>query len=351
MSVGDSTDTESPLPGAVKGSTRATTLVSELATALGMVRRTLPEAMGHIPTELTGVPSETWTELQQAYESKKHDALFQNSFDNGRSFATSEVALRHRQPGEVEWCGPRKLRGEGTIPADLRVDHVYLVSCKYDSRNFLNSGPAKLFDDRLRDGKQRSTSWYTEVARGSYQEYYRAVRQHFGLLSLPADVNSLSGADRQLLSTTLPRFMPPELADVQAQFCEAVSVASADRWRMSVGKSNPQRTEFAMTLLRIPQAVYFLLGQDGSVPHRFKVLSRWDWAKRFTLDDFVISSSKALQPTVDWCIVVKDRESGEELRARGHVEVRWSHGRFNNAPEAKVYLDSRLDETPGYVAL
>lgn len=353
MSLEDSPGTEVDdwPPTAAANSTRETTLVSELATALGMVRRTLPEAVGHLPTELTGVAPDIWAELQQLHRNEKHLSLFQRSFDNGRAFATSEVALRHRQPGEVEWCGPRKLRGEGTIPADLRVDHVYLVSCKYDSKNFLNSGPAKLFDDRLRDGRQRSTSWYVEVASESYQAYYEAVREHFGLLSLPVKVSALSSADRKLLSKTLPRFMPTELVDVQAGFCEAVSMASAERWRTSIGKSPQQRTEFAMTLLRIPQAVYFLLGHDGSLPHRFKVLSRWDWAKRFKLVDFEIASSKALQPTVDWCIVVDDHESGEELKARGHVEVRWSHGRFNNAPEAKVYLDSPLDETPGYVAL
>ena len=38
----------------------------------------------------------------------------------------------------------------GVIPADLRVDDVYLVSCKYESRNLLNSGPSKLFDQRLK---------------------------------------------------------------------------------------------------------------------------------------------------------------------------------------------------------
>jgi hypothetical protein len=106
-----------------------------------------------------------------------------------------------------------------------------------------------------------------------------------------------------------------------------------------------------MTLLRIPQAVYFLLGQAGTKPHRFKVLSRWDWANRFSLIDFAVSSSTAMQPTVNWSIEVSDRLRDARLTAKGHVEVRWSHGRFNKVPEAKVYLDSPLGETPGFVAL
>ena len=33
---------------------------------------------------------------------------------------------------------------------------------------------------------------------------------------------------------------------------------------------------------------------------------------------------------------------------RGHVEVRWSHGRFRGAPEAKVYLDTQPTDVPGF---
>jgi hypothetical protein len=35
----------------------------------------------------------------------------------------------------------------------------------------------------------------------------------------------------------------------------------------------------------------------------------------------------------------------------GHVEVRWSHGRFCGPPEAKVYLDTPHQAVPGYFAL
>jgi hypothetical protein len=32
----------------------------------------------------------------------------------------------------------------------------------------------------------------------------------------------------------------------------------------------------------------------------------------------------------------------------GHVEIRWSHGRFASPPEAKVYLDTPHHQVPGY---
>jgi hypothetical protein len=333
----------------VPNSSQATTLISELATALGTIRKTLPEAIAHMPTELLDVPSEVWQTLTDLHRDCKHSDLFEMSFANGRSFAESALALRHRQPQTVEWCGLRKIGGEDAIPADLRVDDVYLISCKYNSLHLSNSGPAKLFENRLRETPV-SPSWYGVVAPAEYQAYYEAVREHFVLESLPIDVTALTVADRQLLKSKLPRQLPAELTGVVANFCQAVSTQSADRWSASLGTPK-QRADFAMSLLRIPQAVYFLLGQRGTTALRFKVLSRWDWAARYEIKDFSVSSSTAMQPTVTWQLDVLDNLVGAEQSATGHVEIRWGHGRFNGVPEAKVVLDSELKDTPGYVFL
>ena len=48
---------------------------------------------------------------------------------------------------------------------------------------------------------------------------------------------------------------------------------------------------------------------------------------------------------------VSQRPSRLQHVSAGHVEVRWSHGRFNGSPEAKVYLDTPLSGTPGYFPL
>jgi hypothetical protein len=54
---------------------------------------------------------------------------------------------------------------------------------------------------------------------------------------------------------------------------------------------------------------------------------------------------------VSWAAVVDDLEAATERTVHGHVEVRWSHGRFAGPPEAKVYLDTAPAEVPGYVPL
>ena len=55
------------------------------------------------------------------------------------------------------------------------------------------------------------------------------------------------------------------------------------------------------------------------------------------------------QPKVEWVARYRTRDgTGETRSVRGHVEVRWSHGRFAQPPEAKVYLDTPIEQVPGY---
>ena len=178
-----------------------------------------------------------------------------------------------------------------------------------------------------------------------------AFRGHFGLSDLPTLVGDLSPEQRNLLANVSPGSLPSGLADVQRVFCDEVAAVTVRRWNAAIGSTRQRRTDFAMSLLRIPQAIYFLLGQNGREAQRYKVLSRWDWAARYRLRDFTIAARQSQQPTVTWRLVAHDRELGHEVAAEGHVEIRWGHGRFKNAPEAKAYLDSPLSTTPGYVSL
>ena len=103
-------------------------------------------------------------------------------------------------------------------------------------------------------------------------------------------------------------------------------------------------------LLRIGSAPYFVLGNDRKtgLPARFRIASPWDWRDQFELVAFEVSPSEAGQPRVDWAGTYRPRDGGGERTVQGHVEVRWSHGRFAQPPEAKVYLDTPMSLLPGY---
>ena len=52
-----------------------------------------------------------------------------------------------------------------------------------------------------------------------------------------------------------------------------------------------------------------------------------------------------------WEAAYLDRRTGNQVCVAGHIEVRWSHGKFASAPEAKVYLDTPHHAVPAYVPL
>jgi hypothetical protein len=107
----------------------------------------------------------------------------------------------------------------------------------------------------------------------------------------------------------------------------------------------------AWRLLRLEAAPYFVLGADAQgEPIRYRTHTPWDHRDRFRLRSFDVLPDAAGQPVVLWRIEVVD-QSGERIVTEGHVEIRWSHGRFSGAPEAKVYLDTPHHAVAGYEPL
>jgi hypothetical protein len=180
---------------------------------------------------------------------------------------------------------------------------------------------------------------------------YRACQRATGLADLPDDPGQLTKVDRQRLRRALPgRSYPIEARDHYGALCRQVSVTSAERWRDNVTRQRAAERQ-AWRLLRIGNATYFLLGADAKRSLRLRVASPWDWRQAFEFVDLDIRPGEAGQPQVDWSVTYRDRDSARQRSVEGHVEVRWSHGRFAQPPEAKIYLDTATDEVPGYFPL
>jgi hypothetical protein len=200
-------------------------------------------------------------------------------------------------------------------------------------------------------GEWEQSDWYLRIAPDEYRALYRACRTATGLDDLPDDPEALTAVERQRLRRALPGRSYP--ADAQGHYralCTRVSVESATRWQDNVTRQRaPERQ--AWRLLRIGNATYFLLGADAKRPLRLRVASPWDWRQAFEFLGLEIQPAQAGQPQVDWSMAYRERATGRERVVEGHVEVRWSHGRFAQPPEAKIYLDTPTDEIPGYFAL
>lgn len=307
----------------------------------------LERVLGRRPAEFVDVDDQTWNRVAAAADGPGMRAVAQAAWRNGQVFLAAADALRGRRPVRIEWKGAHRAPGPTPVPVDLRVDHVFLVSCKYASRIVLNTAPARLFGDTDGGGGD----WYVEVAPDQAQALYDVVRTAPGDLELPPFVGDLATHHRKALK--------PVLADhdwgtagaaAYRELATAVGRTSAARWRATLS-SKRRREDQLWRLLRITDAPYFILGTSAEQVLRVRVATPWDWRRRYDLKDLEVWGADAGQPQVGWRATVYDREAGEDRPVEGHVEVRWSHGRFAQPPEAKVYLDTPHHQVPGYEPL
>lgn len=327
------------------------TEITEITTALGTLGGDLGGALRRRPHALCNVPDATWDRVAGAYEDGEHAGSFRAAFENGAAFLAAREGLRGRRPALVEWRGPQRPPGDDVIPADLRIDHVYLVSCKYLSKVLVNSGPTRLFD-RLLAGERRSgENWFLVTAPEEYRAFYALARRVAGEAGLPQDPSHLTVAHQRLVRSALAaRTLPAGLQPAWAALCGEVARVSAERWRRAL-TSPRERLHLLWRLLRVSNATYFVLGTDGPSHLRLRVASTWDWNHRFGLRSLAVEPRPAGQPEVAWHAEVRDRASGATHEIAGHVEIRWSHGRFVGMPEAKVYLDTPHAAVAGYEPL
>jgi len=328
------------------------TEITEVVTGLAMFGGDdLAAALANPPEAFHGVTGEVWDRLVGLEREGRYRPEFAAAWANGRLFLQSADGLRGRRPRLVEWKGGHRAPGEEVVPADLRIDHVYLVSCKYLSKILINASPAHLFDRALRGGHGiQAPDWYLEVDPEGYQDLYDLVRRTLPAdLGLPPFASDLTREHRRMLRGHLRGPWPSEAHGVYRSFAARVAQRSAERWRRALGTKR-EREAMLWRLLRIGPAPYFILGASQERSLRLRIATPWDWRQAFDLRSFDVWGDEAGQPLVRWRAVVRS-DDGEDAEVAGHVEVRWSHGRFAQPPEAKVRLDTPHHRVPGYFPL
>ena len=325
------------------------TEVTEIVTGLAMLGvGDVDWALAERPPAMANVDAAHWERLAAARRDPAHAADFSAAWANGLAFLRADDGLRGRPPLQVEWKGPDKLPAVADVPADLRIDHVYLVSCKYLSKILRNSSPAGLFDGCLGERPADTVAdWYALAAPGEYEDLWQAVRDDLPETELPSAVGALDRPQRDALAVALRGKLSPLVDKAYRRFAHAVADRSARRWSAALPDA-AARERMLWRMLRLTGAPYFVLGSSGATSLRLRIDTPWDWRQRFKLKAFEVWGEPAGQPLVRWQAAVTDLELGTDRSVRGHVEVRWSHGRFRGAPEAKVYLDTPPGDVPGF---
>ncbi|MCY3925055.1 MAG: hypothetical protein OXG52_06040 [bacterium] len=331
------------------------TTITELATGLGTTGAdSLQEAMAERPGNLA-ISDESWERLERILAVGKYSAMALAAFANGAFFARHPAGLDGRTPRLIEWSGDRRIPGDQAVPADLLIDRVYMVSCKYLSQILHNTAPARLFDDILAPSSQaRHPDWFATVASRQHLALYRNAIKLLGLDGMPDTPGWLDAAQRRRLRDAFRthggRGMPGELRAPYDALIAAVSKQSAERWQEAL-REPAQQERMLWRLLRTYSATYYILGIDRRRTMRLRVMTPWEWRQAFEFRSFAAAPDGRGQPRVNWTARYRDRSSGERREVRGHVEIRWSHRPFCGPPEAKIYLDTHHDEVPGYVPL
>lgn len=328
------------------------TEITEITTGLAMLGFvTLDRALEVRSASVVNVEQVHYEHLDAAYASGRFSREFDVAWRNGESFAHSPEGLRGRPPHLLEWKGGHRPPGYEQIPADLRIDRVYLVSCKYGSNILTNSSPANLFD-LLLAGRDVASDWYLEVAHDAYQAFYEECRRYLDESALPGDVAGLGQEDRERLKRGVPRHLTGVMGAAYRTLADDVAAASAERWKERMDTRTKQE-QMLWRILRLQSAPYFVLGESATGNElRYRVSTPWDFRNRYRFRSFdAWPDTNRRQPVVQWRAVVYDRETSSEVTVGGHVEIRWSHGRFAQVPEAKVYLDTPHHAVPGYVPL
>ena len=161
----------------------------------------------------------------------------------------------------------------------------------------------------------------------------------------------LTVPQREALGQWLRSGWPLGAKDLYARLSGAVALASVRRWEAAMDERGGSGEAMLWRLLRIGSAPYFVLGSSSDRSLRLRIATSWDWRQHFQLIAIAMEGQPGGQPRVGWEAVVRDRTSHEVHSVTGHVEVRWSHGRFGGLPEAKGYLDTPHHLVPGYFTL
>jgi hypothetical protein len=330
------------------------TEISEVVTGLGASgAATLEDALHARPGALMNVNDSVWIRICDAHAAGAEAGLFDAAWANGRALFESDEGLRRRVPMRIEWKGPHKPPGYESLPADLRMDHVYLVSCKYDSKILRNAAPAQVFDHRLVDRSvaRSEDDWFATVAEEAQEWFLGAVRAYLRQPeTISCRVHVLSDHARRVIRARCARNWPDALIDAWREFSSVVSTETALRWRTALS-SKSRKEEMLWRLLRLESSPYFVLGTRNDEAVRYRVATPWDWRQEFRFVSLeIIADQDAGQPLVQWRAEVEEIATGGSRFVEGCVEIRWTHGRFSGV-EAKILLVTPPHDVPGYVAL
>jgi hypothetical protein len=103
----------------------------------------------------------------------------------------------------------------------------------------------------------------------------------------------------------------------------------------------------AKNLFRLDSTEYIMAGESGKNGYAIKMPSLSEWKREWEIIDILAMPDITRgQSVVLLDVKYKRKKESSEYHANFHIEVRWSHGKFSQSPEAKLYKDFNWGSIP-----
>ncbi len=282
------------------------------------------------------------------------------------------LAIRANYPlfkglNSLRWEGPNHQAATSAAATDLLAANTP-VSVKGNSNVVLNSSPHNFFI-AIPSGRAkaaRSSNWFLEQAPTEYKSLYTHIRNR-GCQHLPADVREFeetaSKQDRTPIKDLIKNFSPADQETFQHLYkdmCHQVAKASADMFNHIFNRSMQGNTRSAtletvvQNFFRIGNTEYILGGIDQKGGGIFAVVipTLTEWKRSWKITDIrAMPELDRSQSVVHLIVNYKNTQSNVPYESHFHVEIRWSHGKFQGAPEAKLYKEFAWDQLAFFTSL
>jgi len=294
---------------------------------------------------------EKYQRFQREYSNPKNARLYSRLLRLGNR-------LRENYPlftniGKVKWCGPQKQARTDSGAQDLIIANTP-ISVKAGSNILFNLSPSHIFESIPQGAvpPDRSENWYLRTVPEDFQELYTSVRD-IRLDHLPTSVlefeHTARSADREEIQSEIAKFSGKEKANFESHYvamCRKASEISARLFNenysnsMSGSSRNSIIEYLVKNLFRLDSVEYILVGITGSREYAIKMPSLSQWKREWEIVDIQARPDLSRKQSVVILVVnYRNKQDGNTDKARFHIEIRWSHGKFCGAPEAKLYKD------------
>jgi site-specific DNA-methyltransferase (adenine-specific) len=310
--------------------------------------------------------------LEHSLSSEKYD-VFKHEFVNTVNLKLYTklihlgLLLRSNYPlyksiSSLQWCGPLKQARTDSGARDLIVANTP-ISIKAGSNVLANKSPAYIFDSLPKGtpSPDRSENWYLLMDHAGYQALYSFVRNirlvqfDFAETVDEFEKDASKNEREELKDETekLTVLQKSEFDSLYLSMCRKIAEVSADLFNrnflLTMRGPSPKWVieSIARNLFRIDSIEYIMAGTEGSKVYAIKMPSLSKWKKEWEIIDVhAIPELTRGQSRVQLIVQYKRKKDTQILSAPFHIEIRWSHGKFMQSPEAKLYKDFKWANIP-----